>query len=178
MNELTSDLKSLHEATLNNLKSSKANNTLRAYKSDFKDFGAFCVKHSLNSMPTEPKIVSLYLTHLSKNSKVSTLRRRLVSISMVHKLKGHYLDTKHPIIVENLMGIRRAKGSIQKGKKPLLINHLKSIINVINEYKIDEIKKLRSLEIKQSYSLDLEVVLDELSSFQLIMRIWNSFLRV
>ena len=41
MNELTTDLKSLHEATLNNLKSSKANNTLRAYKSDFKDFGAF-----------------------------------------------------------------------------------------------------------------------------------------
>ena len=44
---------------------------------------------------------------------------------MVHKLKGHYLDTKHPIIVENLMGIRRVKGSIQKGKKPILINHLK-----------------------------------------------------
>ena len=44
MNELTTDLKSLHEATLNNLKSSKSNNTLRAYKSDFKDFGAFCTK--------------------------------------------------------------------------------------------------------------------------------------
>ena len=62
---------------------------------------------------------------------------------MVHKLKGHYLDTKHPIIVENLMGIRRAIGSIQKGKKPILINHLKLIINVINEQKTEEIKKLR-----------------------------------
>ena len=144
MNELTTDLKSLHEATLNNLKSSKANNTLRAYKSDFKDFGAFCLKHGLNSLPTEPKIVSLYLTHLSKKSKkISTLRRRLVSIGMVHKLKGHYLDTKHPIIVENLMGIRRVNGSIQKGKKPILINHLKLIINVINEQKTEEIKKLR-----------------------------------
>ena len=143
MNELVTDLKSLHEETLNNLKSSKANNTLRAYKSDFKDFGAFCAKHGLNSLPTEPKIVSIYLTHLSKTSKISTLRRRLVSISMVHKLKGHYLDTKHPIIIENLMGIKRVKGSIQKGKKPILINHLKSIINVINEQKIDEIKKLR-----------------------------------
>ena len=143
MNELTTDLKLLNEATLNNLKNSKANNTLRAYKSDFKDFCIFCSKHGLNSLPTEPKIVSLYLTHLSKNSKISTLRRRLVSISMVHKLKGHYLDTKHPIIVENLMGIRRIKGSVQKGKKPILINHLKSIINVINEKRIDEIKKYR-----------------------------------
>ena len=143
MNELTTDLKSLHEATLNNLKSSKANNTLRAYKSDFKDFATFCAKHRLNSLPSEPKIVSLYLTHLSKYSKISTLRRRLVSISMVHKLKGQYLDTKHPIIVENLMGIKRVKGSIQKGKKPILISHLKSIINVIDEKKIENIKKSR-----------------------------------
>ena len=147
MTELTTDLKSLHEETLNNLKSSKANNTLRAYKSDFKDFGAFCAKHGLNSLPTEPKIVSIYLTYLSKNTKISTLRRRLVSISMVHKLKGYYLDTKHPIIVENLMGIRRVKGSIQKGKKPLLINHLKILINVINEQKIDDFKKLRDKSI-------------------------------
>ena len=143
MSELTTDLKLLHEATLNNLKSSKANNTLRAYKSDFKDFGAFCVKHGLNSMPSEPKVVSIYLTHLSKISKISTLRRRLVSISMVHKLKGHYLDTKHPIIIENLMGIRRIKGTIQKGKKPILINDLKLIINIINQQKIDDIKKSR-----------------------------------
>ncbi len=147
MNKLTTDLKSLHEATLNNLKSSKANNTLRAYKSDFKDFGAFCAKHGLSSLPSEPKIVSIYLTHLSKNSKISTIRRRLVSISMVHKLKGHYLDTKHPIITENLLGIKRVKGTIQKGKKPLLINHLKSILNVIDEQKCEEIKKLRDRSI-------------------------------
>ena len=143
MNELVTDIKSLHEETLNNLKSSKANNTLRAYKSDFKDFGAFCARHGFDSLPSEPKTVSLYLTYLSKNSKISTLRRRLVSIGMVHKLKGHYLDTKHPIIIENLMGIKRVKGSIQKGKKPILINHLKSIINAINEQNIDEIKKTR-----------------------------------
>ena len=144
MNELVTDIKKLHEDTLNNLRSSKADNTLRAYKSDFKDFGVFCAKHSFSSMPTEPKVVSLYLTHLSANSKISTLRRRLVSIGVVHKLKGHYLDTKHPIIIENLMGIKRKKGSVQIGKKPILINHLKQIINTIDEQKIEKIKKLRN----------------------------------
>jgi len=144
MNELVTDLKALHEETLNNLKSSKAINTIRAYKSDFKDFGAFCAKHSFKSLPTDPKIVALYLTYLSgKDAKMSTLRRRLVSIGMMHKLKGHYLDTKHPVIIENLMGIKRTKGSIQRGKKPILINHLKAIINVINELKTEEIKKVR-----------------------------------
>ena len=144
MSELITNLKKLHEDTLNNLKLSKADNTLRAYKSDFRDFEAFCAKHGFKSIPTEPKVVSLYLTYLSANSKISTLRRRLVSIGVVHKLKGHYLDTKHPVIIENLMGIKRKKGSIQTGKKPILINHLKKIINVIDEQKIEKIKKLRN----------------------------------
>ena len=100
MNELVTDLKALHEETLNNLKSSKASNTIRAYKSDFKDFGAFCAKHGFKSLPTEPKIVALYLTYLSgKDSKMSTLRRRLVSISIIHKHKGHYLLNRE----ENLL---------------------------------------------------------------------------
>ena len=147
MNELTTELKSLYDDTLSNLKNSKSNNTLRAYKSDFRDFGAFCSSHGLKSLPTEPKIIALYLTHLSKNSKISTLRRRLVAISMVHKIKGHYLDTKHPIIIENLLGIKRVNGSMQKGKKPLLINDLKAVINVINEQKIEQIIKLRDISI-------------------------------
>ena len=144
MNQIVTDLKKLHEETLENLKSSKANNTLRAYKSDFRDFGVFCAKHGFNSLPAEPKVVSLYLTHLSAKSKISTLRRRIVSIGVVHKIKGHYLDTKHPVIIENLLGIKRKKGSIQTGKKPILINHLKEIINVIDEQKIEKIKKLRN----------------------------------
>jgi len=45
------------------------------------------------------------------------------------------------------MGIKRRKGSSQKGKKPLLINSLKEIINVIDEQKNEEIKKLRDRSI-------------------------------
>ena len=41
------------------------------------------------------------------------------------------------------MGIKRRKGSIQKGKKPILINNLKQIINVIDESKNKKITKLR-----------------------------------
>ena len=148
MNEIITDIKALQEETVLNLQSSKANNTVRAYKSDFKDFGLFCAQNSFKSLPSEPKIVSLYLTHLStKEVKMSTLKRRLVSIGVIHKLKGHYLDTKHPLIIENIMGIKRRKGSIQKGKKPLLINSLKIIINVIDEQKMKEIKKLRDRSI-------------------------------
>ena len=148
MNNLITDIKALQEETLLNLKNSKANNTVRAYKSDFNDFSLFCAQNGFKSLPSEPKVVSLYLTHLStKNIKISTLKRRLVSIGVIHKLKGHYLDTKHPIIIENILGIKRRKGSIQKGKKPLLINYLKIIINVIDEYNKEYLKKHRDRSI-------------------------------
>ena len=120
-NKIITDIKALQEETLLNLKSSKANNTVRAYKSDFKDFALFCAKNAFKNLPTEPKVVSLYLTYLStKEAKMSTLKRRLVSIGVIHKLKGHYLDTKHPSIIENIMGIKRRKGSIQKSKKTII----------------------------------------------------------
>jgi len=144
MNKIITDINVLQEETLLNLKNSKASNTVRAYKSDFKDFGLFCSQNGFKSLPSDPKIVSLYLTHLSiKEAKMSTLKRRLVSIGVIHRLKGHYLDTKHPSIIENIMGIKRRKGSIQKAKKPILISNLKSIINVIDELDREEIKKLR-----------------------------------
>ena len=144
MNDIITDIKALKEETLLNLQNSKANNTVRAYKSDFNDFELFCIQNGFKFLPSEPKIVSLYLTHLStKDAKISTLKRRLVSIGVIHKLKGHYLDTKHPSIIENIMGIKRRKGSIQRGKKPILINNLKQIINVIDQQKKDEIKKIR-----------------------------------
>ena len=148
MNNIITDIKALQEETLLNLQSSKAKNTIRAYKSDFKDFGLFCAQNGYKSLPSEPKIVSLYLTYLSiKEAKISTLKRRLVSIGVIHRLKGHYLDTKHPSIIENIMGIKRRKGSIQKSKKPILISNLKQLVDVIDQENNQEIKKLRDRSI-------------------------------
>ena len=143
MNKLVVDIKSLEQETLKNLRNSKSINTIRAYKADFDDFSQFCKKNNFAALPTQPKILALYLTHLSKHSKYSTLKRRLASISVIHKMKGHYIDTKHPLIIENLLGIKRVKGTIQKSKKPILINDLKLIINAIDKKKGNEQKKLR-----------------------------------
>ena len=43
MNQIITDLKVLQQETIENLKNSKANNTVRAYKSDFNDFSLFCI---------------------------------------------------------------------------------------------------------------------------------------
>ena len=143
MNNLITDIKNLELETIKNLRNSKSKNTLRAYQSDYTDFLEFCSKNGFQSMPTQPKILALYITHLSSYSKYSTLKRRLASISVIHKAKGYYIDTKHPIIMENLMGIKRTNGSNQKGKKPLLINDLKIIIKAIDQSKEKDNRKIR-----------------------------------
>jgi len=144
MSDLVKDIVSIELETLNNIKSSKSLNTIRAYKSDFKDFSNFCKKNNFKSLPADPKIVSFYITHLSSISKVSTLKRRLASISVVHKIKGFYIDIKHPLIIENFMGIQRKLGVFQKSKKPILINELKEIIKTIESTEKNEIKKIRN----------------------------------
>ena len=50
MSNLVTDIKSLELETLRNLKNSKASNTTRAYKADYKDFALFCIKHGFKSM--------------------------------------------------------------------------------------------------------------------------------
>ena len=143
MKDLILDIKNLEAETLKNLKNSKSLNTIRAYRSDFRDFKDFCDRNKLSSLPTNPKILAIYMTHISKNSKFSTLKRRLASIKVIHKAKGHYLDIKHPLIVENLLGIKRKIGSYQKAKKPILINDLKLIIKAIDQSDEKFLKKLR-----------------------------------
>ena len=143
MSNIVTNVKNLELETIKNLKNSKAHNTLRAYQADFNDFSNFCKTNNFNPLPTDPKIVALYLTHLSSSCKFSTLKRRLASIKVIHKLKGHYIDTKHPIISENLMGIKRKLGVKQISKKPILLNDLKLIIQAINNEK-NEFKKIQN----------------------------------
>ena len=143
MSNIVQNISSIEIETLDNIRSSKSANTIRAYKSDFNNFVDFCKKNNFKALPADPKIVSFYITHLSSNSKVSTLKRRLASISVIHKIKGHYIDIKHPLIIENLMGIQRKKGVFQKSKNPILINELKEIINVIDKAEKKEDKNAR-----------------------------------
>ena len=138
MNNIISKINELEKETNLNLGLSKSKNTLRAYRSDFSDFKKFCLELNLPYLPTHIKAISLYMTHLSKFNKYSTLKRRLASINVIHSLKGYHIDTKNPLIKDNLEGIKRRIGIFQNGKKPLLINHLHQLVDLIDDYKIQK----------------------------------------
>ena len=87
MNNLITDIKKLQDETLKNLKSSKALNTVRAYKSDFEDFSLFCVKNRFKNLPSNPNIISLYLTYLSskpdlKDSTLNPIKPIITALSV------------------------------------------------------------------------------------------------
>ena len=129
MSNIINNIKNLELETIENIKNSKAYNTTRAYKSDFRDFAIFCKKLNKNPINPNVKDISLYLTSLSKEKlKFSTIKRRLVSLVIANRLKGHHIDTKNPIINENLKSIKRKIGALQIGKKPLVLEDLKKII--------------------------------------------------
>ncbi|WP_440680309.1 tyrosine-type recombinase/integrase [Candidatus Pelagibacter sp. HIMB1517] len=137
--------KTLETETLENIRQSRAYNTSRAYKADFKDFINFCKNINKKPIKADIKDVSIYLTYLSKkNLKFSTIKRRLVSIVVANRMAGNHIDTKHPIINENLKTIKRKIGAIQIGKKPISLIDLKKIILKLNDNKnININKKIR-----------------------------------
>jgi len=101
------------------IKESKAPNTRRAYAADWRDFRAWCVLHGRPSLPASPDTVALYLSDLAERCKTSTLQRRLAALSQAHQAAGqtaHDVPTKHATVRAVMSGIRRTKGTAQRGK--------------------------------------------------------------
>jgi integrase len=125
------DLETLIEKTKAYIRGAKAPATLLAYKSDFRDFTRFCREHNLSFLPSTPETVALYITDCASRLASATITRRLTSITKAHQsagLKDSPASTHHFIVSETLKGIRRAIGTAQHGKKPLLTADIRRII--------------------------------------------------
>tara|TARA_B100000686_G_C16704097_1_gene925189 strand:+ start:170 stop:1117 length:948 start_codon:yes stop_codon:yes gene_type:complete len=119
-------------------------NTRRAYRFDWESFTKYCKYNNLQSLPAKYETIGEYLTHCADvlNLKVSTISRHLAAIVRKHRDNEYPLDTKHKYIRPALKGIKNKKGSWQKGKKPLLTNDIKKMINSFGP--ADDIRSLRN----------------------------------
>ena len=97
-----------------------AENTKRAYLSDWKHFETWCSGHGLCPLPCDPQTAGAYFADKADSLKHSSLKRRLSAIVAAHRQAGHKLDTKHPAIANVLAGIRRKYNQTVTRKKPLL----------------------------------------------------------
>ncbi len=106
------------------VKAASSTNTRRAYASDWKHFTAWCRRQPLSPLPPEPQIVGLYVTACAsgavgrdkKPNSVSTIERRLSSLSWNYAQRGLPLDRKDRHIASVMAGIRNshARSPLQK----------------------------------------------------------------
>jgi integrase len=103
-------------------------NTRRAYTSDWKHFSAWCRRQNLPPLPPDPQIVGLYITACAsgtatadrKPNAVTTIERRLSSLTWHYAQQGQPLDRKDRHIATVLAGIRNTHGRPPAQKEAVL----------------------------------------------------------
>jgi integrase len=110
------------------IQQSKSKNTIRAYRADWDHFTAWCKAHVQTSLPATPDTVALYVTDLAATHKPSTMTRRISAISQAHQIAGMETPTGSAKVRLVMAGIRRTKGTAQKGKTPILVDDLRRML--------------------------------------------------
>jgi site-specific recombinase XerD len=110
---------------------SKAPSTLRAYRSDLRDFGEWCDMHAATTLPAHARTVALYIAALADaGAKVSTIQRRLSAISQAHQAAGHAPSpTADAIVRMTMAGIRRELGTAAAQKDAVLTADLRRLLS-------------------------------------------------
>jgi site-specific recombinase XerD len=121
-------LEELGKVVTGYVNNSKAKNTRKAYRADWCDFIAWCARFHRQALPALPETVAYYLAHESLRLKVSTLERRLATISEAHKAAGYESPTQHAQVRLVWSGIKREKGTAQRHMKPALTRHLRAMV--------------------------------------------------
>jgi site-specific recombinase XerD len=88
-----------------------APNTIRAYRTDMLEFIDYCDKNDTTSLPaTSATVANFLMQTINQGIKTSTIRRKVASISSVHRLSGYNDPTKHSEVKITLRKISRHLG--------------------------------------------------------------------
>jgi site-specific recombinase XerD len=121
-------------------RAAQAENTRRAYASDWRHFSAWCRAAGQGSLPAAPETLVLYLSTLAETAKVSTLTRRISAISQAHQAAGVETPTAHLAVRKLMAGIRRQKGTAQIGKRPLAAADLRGMLAPLDSRRILDVR--------------------------------------
>jgi site-specific recombinase XerD len=130
---LAAELAELAAAADEYAAAAQAENTSRAYASDWRQFETWCDRYRLQSLPAAPAVVALYLTSLAKRGlTVSTVRRRAAAIARAHRQADHVAATSDPSVLTVLEGIARVHGAAPNKKTALLREPLMELVDRID----------------------------------------------
>ena len=96
-----------------------AENTIRAYRSDFIQYQTWCSHNNIDSIPATADAMARYVDYLSTIRKSATIRRRINSLGTVLKLSKHYDPTNQPEVILAIKRMHRKIGRAQQQAAPL-----------------------------------------------------------
>ena len=91
-----------------------AENTIRAYRSDFIQYQAWCRHNNIDSIPATAEAMAQYVDYLATIRKSATIRRRINSLGTVLKLSKHHDPTKQPEVILAIKRMHRKIGRAQQ----------------------------------------------------------------
>src|SRR5580658_7553448 len=108
---------------------SKAENTLRGYRADWRDFCGWSESHALSPLPASPETVAAYIADCAGRLKVGSIQRRLNAIAEAHKATGLDSPTSAGMVRNTIKGIRRALGTATAPKSPTLTDDIRAMVD-------------------------------------------------
>ena len=111
------------------IRASKAENTLRGYTADWRDFCAWCDGHGLPPIPATPEAVAAYIAECAGRLKVGSIQRRLNAITEAHKAVGAASPTHNAIVANTMKGIRRTLGTAPVQKAAALTDDIRAMVD-------------------------------------------------
>ena len=94
-------------------------NTLRAYRSDFRQYEYWCAIKKQPSLPAMADRIAEYVDFMASNYKSATIRRRINSLGTIFRLSKNPDPTKEPEVVLALKRMHRQIGRHQEQATPL-----------------------------------------------------------
>ncbi|MCK9552913.1 site-specific integrase [Aquamicrobium sp.] len=137
---LPGHLEHLADRARSYVEAASSTNTRRAYASDWKHFASWCRRQGLATMPPSPQTIGLYITACAsgtvsgdrKPNLVSTIERRLSSLSWNYAQRGLSLDRKDRHIATVMAGIRNKHAAPSRQKEAILPEDLIAMLETLD----------------------------------------------
>ncbi len=117
----------------------RADNTVDAYASDWKDFCDWCSQQGQAYFPAAPETIVNYINDLADNAKANTVARRISALTENYDAAGLTDNPcRMPLVKDALRGIKRMKGTLQQGKMPILFDDLKEMLRHADGHALEQ----------------------------------------
>lgn len=132
--EILADLQAAEATAIDFIEHATPPSTDRAHEGDWRHFASWCERHGLDPLPAAAETVALYVAAHAYRHKVATIRRRLSTVSVMHKLADQDPDVwrKAPVFQKTWRGLLKRRGAFVEGKSPARTVELRKMVATLD----------------------------------------------